>query len=122
MNESKDPQLLARLASLLPSVQEWIEEYRSQHEDRAIPVDRSGFQRLDQYFGPELLHKARAVPVERISFPPLSQMGFPYFQELEEQEFGGITYRDMYFLTPEAYSSESTHFHELVHVVQWPRS
>ncbi len=30
----------------------------------------------------------------------------------------GITFRDMYFVDP-ACASESVHFHELVHVVQW---
>jgi hypothetical protein len=30
----------------------------------------------------------------------------------------GITFRDMYFVH-EAYRSQSIHFHELVHVIQW---
>ena len=119
MNQTALRQIVAQLGSLLPSVQAWINQYCSQHAGRAIPVEQCGFRRLDQYFGPDRLKKTRVVQVDRISFPPLTQMGFPHFREFEEQEFGGITYQNMYFLTREAYTCEATHFHELVHVVQW---
>lgn len=32
----------------------------------------------------------------------------------------GITYKDTFFIN-QAYSTESLHFHELIHVVQWER-
>lgn len=35
------------------------------------------------------------------------------------QEGSGITFKDTYFLHPDAAADESVHFHELVHVVQW---
>jgi hypothetical protein len=119
MNQAAIREVIAQLGNFLPSVQQWIEEYCSQHTTQAIPVEQCGFGRLGQYFGVDRLKTARVVQVDRISFPPLTQMGFPYLQEFEEQGFGGITYHNMYFLTREAYSCEATHFHELVHVVQW---
>lgn len=119
MNQATLQQMIAQLGSLLPAVKQWIDEYCFQNAARSIPVAQCGFQRLGQYFGSEILKNTRAVQVDRISFPPLTQMGFPYLRELEGQQFGGITYNDMYFLTCEAYLCEATHFHELVHVVQW---
>ncbi len=34
-------------------------------------------------------------------------------------EAGGITYLDTYFVRADEAQSESLHFHELVHVIQW---
>jgi hypothetical protein len=46
-------------------------------------------------------------------------MGLPYFTDFEEASFTGITYMDTFFLAPSAHNCESTHFHELIHVIQW---
>jgi hypothetical protein len=35
--------------------------------------------------------------------------------------FSGITFKDTYFVRSDMIESESLHFHELVHVIQWDR-
>jgi len=39
---------------------------------------------------------------------------------MQQMSFSGITFRDTFFLQ-QGETSESLHFHELVHIVQWER-
>ncbi len=58
----------------------------------------------------------------RVPFPPLSRMGLPEFTQMEsmQTQMAGITYEDTFFIN-HFQRTESLHFHELVHVVQWER-
>ncbi len=60
-----------------------------------------------------------AWPAE-VPFPPVERFGLPEFAPMQQMTFAGITFKDTFFLQ-EGQSSESLHFHELVHVVQWAR-
>jgi hypothetical protein len=50
--------------------------------------------------------------------PPLSAWGLSDLAGIITEP-RGVTYQDTYFLETSAASSESIHFHELVHAVQW---
>lgn len=112
--------LIKRFHAALPSVRQWIEEYVQRHADEAKSVYSLGFGRLSAYFPEELLARAKTVTVPRTPFPPLGSFGLPEFAAMQQREFDGITFNDTYFLRLGC-SSESLHFHELVHVVQWAR-
>ena len=59
------------------------------------------------------------VFVPRVPMPPLSAMGLDRFSDFERMDAGGITYLNTYFARADQSHSESLHFHELVHVIQW---
>lgn len=111
--------LLHRLNLSLPTVVEWIEKTLEENRDRAIPVTDFGFPCLAKVFPHDLLARAKAVVVTgKVRFPPLSLMGLPELGQMESMSVAGITYKDTFFVN-HLYQSESLHFHELVHVVQW---
>jgi hypothetical protein len=68
----------------------------------------------------ELLDRTRVITVPRVPFPPVDRLGLPELAPLQQIAFAGITFRDTFFLQ-HGEASESLHFHEMVHVVQWAR-
>ena len=111
--------LLTSFQHILPDVIQWIDEYIRLHEKQSIAVSKLDFKRLGDYFSKELLSQSRVVMVDRVVLPPLSKMGLSFFGPFEQTPYSGITYKDTFFLAPEARSKESTWFHEMVHIVQW---
>jgi hypothetical protein len=78
-----------------------------------------GFQRLSQYFSPEMLIYAKVIYTEVVPVPPLSQLGLNQFADFENMNAAGITFLDTFFARQEEQRNESLHFHELVHIIQW---
>jgi hypothetical protein len=101
----------------------WIERTVAAHAKEARPVaeviEASGFQRLPGYFGAAFLDRIRCVSVERIPLPPLAATGLNFFAGVKSARYSGITYSDTYFVDRKHEQSESMHFHELIHAVQW---
>jgi len=113
--------LIRKFYFTLPSVQQWIDKILEENREHAVPVINLGFHRLGKVFPLELLSRARAVVVTgNVPFPPLSRMGLPEFAQMENMSMAGITYKDTFFIN-HLHQTESLHFHELVHVVQWDR-
>lgn len=119
MDETRARKIIAELQQTLPLVEDWIDKYIEAHENQSVPVSKLGFSKLPNYFSKELLENSKAVKVARVHVPPLRAMGLPYFVDFEKEEFDGITYKDTFFVGRAAHDSEATHFHELVHVIQW---
>lgn len=107
-----------RLHIALPQVLAWVDRLLEAHARSATPVDGLAFPRLAQYWPREVLRSARVVRTSLVPFPPVSQFGLPEFGPMESLPRAGITFRDMFFVDA-ADGSESVHFHELVHVLQW---
>ena len=78
-----------------------------------------GFSRPPYYYPQNILTTAKVVVLPKVPMPPLSAMGLDRFSDFEQMEAGGITYLDTYFVRADLAHSESLHFHELVHVIQW---
>ena len=113
--------LISRFQSTLPIVRKWIEKTLEEHQNHAIPVINLAFPRLSKVFPPELLSRAKAVVVTgKVPFPPLSRMGLPELAEMENMDMAGITYKDTFFVS-HLQKTESLHFHEMIHIVQWAR-
>ena len=68
----------------------------------------------------EVLERAKVVTVPRVPFPPVDRFGLTELMFVQQMSFNGITFKDTFFLE-QGQASESLHFHELVHVVQWAR-
>ena len=107
------------LLAKLPQVTRWIDETLAVHAGNARPVASFGFKRLPNFYSLDLLRRARVVTIARVPIPPLTALGLPEFAGFEQGDYAGITFKDTYFLQAPRVGTESIHFHELVHVVQW---
>ena len=112
--------IIGRFHAALPSIRGWIDEYLNDHAARARAVSTLGFTRLSACFPQEFLERAKVVTVPLVPFPPVDRFGLPELASLQHMSFAGITFKDTFFLQ-QGQNSESLHFHELVHVVQWAR-
>ena len=112
--------IIHRLPAALPGIRQWIDEFLNDHAERARAVSTLGFTRLSTCFPQELLERAKVVTVPRVPFPPVDRFGLPELAPVQQMSFAGITFKDTLFLQ-DGQTSESLHFHELVHVVQWAR-
>ena len=119
MDKTQAREIIAELQRALPLVEGWIDKYIEAHAAQAIPVNELGFSRIPHYFSRKSLEISKAVHVDRVEVPPLSKMGIPYFIDFEGAQFRGITYKDTFFVGREAHNCEATHFHEMVHIIQW---
>jgi hypothetical protein len=107
------------LLEKLPLVAGWIDRALAEHGPRARSVASYRFPRLGGFYSEQLLSAARVVAVDQVPAPPLSSFGLVGFEEFENGNYAGITFGDTYFARSDQALSESLHFHELVHVVQW---
>ena len=108
-----------RYVARLPALQSWIDATLAASVELRRPVWSFGFQRLPLYFSEAILTAAGVVLVDLVPAPPLSALGLAEFKSFEMQHMAGITFRDTYFLQTSHARTESLHFHELVHIVQW---
>lgn len=104
------------LLKAIPAVNSWIDSYIARHLDSRIRLSEAGFSRLPSYFSPQVLDSAFYVLVPKIESPPLRNFGLRELCFFEGGNYGGITYKDTFFATSR---SESLHFHEMIHVIQW---
>jgi len=102
-----------------PFIIEWIRNTLAQHASAARSVASLDFSRLPHYYQQNILTAARVVVVPKVPMPPLSAMGLDRFSDFEQMDAGGITYLNTFFVRADEAHSESLHFHELVHVIQW---
>ncbi len=102
-----------------PLIAGWIKKTLAQHASVARPVASLGFSRLPHCYDAQLLASSMVVLVPKVPMPPLSAMGLDRFREFEQMDAGGTTYLNTYFVRADQAHSESLHFHELVHVIQW---
>ena len=112
--------IIRRFHAALPQVRQWIDEFLNDHAKQARAVSTLGFKQLSACFPQELLQRAKVVTVPLVPFPPVDRFGLPELAPVQQMSFVGITFKDTFFLQ-QGQSSESLHFHELVHVVQWER-
>jgi len=112
-------EVLRKVLGKLPEVRQWIERTLAEHRTEARPAASYRFKRLPEFYSPVFLETAFVVIVPRVPVPPLRSLGLPELAEIETLNAAGITYRNTYFLKEDGASTESIHFHELVHVVQW---
>jgi len=107
----------------IPFIRSWIYTTLAAHAQAARPVgeiiEAQGFRRLPAYFDEAFLQRVRCASVERVPVPPLASMGLGFLVGIESRRWAGITLGDTYFVDRHCESSESLHFHEMIHAVQW---
>ena len=113
--------LVQRLHAALPQVRDWIDQFLATHAAVSQSVSSLRFKRLTASFPADLLDRTRVVHVDRVPFPPVEKFGVPEFAGMQQIPFAGITFKDTIFVHKDERRSESLHFHEMVHVVQWAR-
>ena len=113
--------LIRKFRYILPAVVKWIDVTLEDNKSNTLSVAGLSFPRLGKVLPLDLLGRAKVVVVTgRVPFPPLSRMGLPEFKQMENMQMAGITYKDTFFVS-HLHQTESLHFHELIHVVQWER-
>lgn len=112
--------IIQRFRAAVPGIRQWIEAYLEEHAEQAQSVSTLGFERLPTCFPQELLESAKVVIVPQVQFPPVDRFDLPELAPVQQIAFAGITFKDTFFLQQDQ-TSESIHFHELVHIVQWAR-
>ncbi|HOD36288.1 MAG TPA: hypothetical protein PLR20_11655 [Syntrophales bacterium] len=116
--------MLATILTRILPVRFWIERTVAVHAKEAKAVreviEARGFQRLPDYFGATFLDRVRCVTVERVPLPPFASGALRSLGGIRTaRRYSGITYGDTYFIDKKKEHSESLHFHELIHAVQW---
>ena len=120
MNDPALAATVAKLSSALPHVLSWIDDLLERSGGKAKSVASTPLAPyLKQHYPEEFLAKARVVETQPLPFPPLTSMGLQELSAFENLPAIGITYKDTFFVTPQAAGSIRLYFHELVHVVQW---
>src|SRR3989338_2489182 len=110
---------LSKLVEKLPLIRKWIEVTLNHYASKAKPIDEFNFKNLPLYYSDQLLRSAKVVVVDQVPVPPLTSFGLAEFSGFEKGDYAGITFKDTYFVNSKEVFSESLHFHELIHIVQW---
>ena len=116
---NRDKAIIESFKPFLPVVKDWIYNLIDVHFPVSKPVSEFGFSRLPSYYFKETLNSAKVVIVNKVPAIPLASFGLTQFGDFENMEAGGITYLDTYFIRSDHVHLEPTHFHELVHIIQW---
>lgn len=112
--------IMQRFHAALPGVRQWIDHFLDDHAAQARAVSTLGFGRLSNCFPREVLQHAKVVTLPRVPFPPVDRFGLPELALIQRMSFAGITFKDTFFIQ-QGHASESLHFHEMVHILQWAR-
>jgi hypothetical protein len=99
-------------------VRAWIDALRAQHASHRVTIASLGFSRLPLYFSPALLDEVSVVPVTKIPFPPLAEFELTEMTDIVRLGLAAITFGDTIYVH-QSLRTESIHFHELVHALQW---
>ena len=106
------------LIAHLPDIENWIRMKMNQHRNLAEPISELGFKRLLSYYDNELLECTKVVYVDAVPFPPVQSLGLEQLNNMSSLNMAGITFDDVIFIH-KRHKTESIHFHELVHTLQW---
>ena len=110
---------LDNLQHVISLVNSWIDSYISKYMHSRIRVADLGFPRLPSYYSNHLLSNSYVVVLKKVETPPLHDFGLGDLTLFEPGVYGGITYKDTYFVVKGEEKDESLHFHELIHILQW---
>ena len=98
---------------------DWIDATLRRYQAQERLVSSFNFPRLSNHYSDTRLSNVNAIVVnERIPLPPLTQLGIRGLSAFEKIEMVGPTYKNSDFIHSDS-QSESVHFHELIHTVQW---
>ena len=111
--------LIKKIHTALPKIKEWMNNVLDAQQNNATPVIKYNFPKLQKIFPSAFLEKSKVVYLEgKVPFPPLSQIGLHELAGMDQRTMGGVTYKDTFFVN-NLNRTESLHFHELIHVIQW---
>ena len=112
---------IKKFYSALPIIRNWIDELLDTTKEKATPVSSLNFPKIQQIFPHSFLENAKVVIVpSNPPSPPLTSIGLYELADFESMPVDGITYKDTFFVR-QGCQTESLHFHELIHIVQWNR-
>jgi len=103
---------------VLEQIEQWIDATNIKYKTQRISCEKFTCE-FEGFYPSEFLKNAFYVVVDKIpkpDFPILREMGLGDFVDMD---VAGITYKNTYYILPDAAKDLRVHFHELVHVAQW---
>ena len=104
---------------VLEQIEQWIDATNIKYKTQRISCEKFTCE-FEGFYPSEFLKNAfYVVVVDEIpkpDFPILREMGLGDFVDMD---VAGITYKNTYYILPDAAKDLRVHFHELVHVAQW---
>lgn len=103
---------------MLHKIEEWIDTTNARFSKHRQSCSKFS-PIFAGFYSEEFLSNSYFVIVDNIpkpNFSELHQLGLSDFLDMDVQ---GITYKNTYYLVPNASQNLRLHFHELVHVAQW---
>lgn len=103
---------------MLAQIEQWIDKTNSVYAHKRICCEKFANE-FEGFYPNEFLKTAFYVVVDKIpkpDFTGLRELGLSNFIDMD---VAGITYKNTYYILPNAVHNLRVHFHELVHVVQW---
>lgn len=103
---------------VLEQIEQWIDATNIKYKTQRISCEKFTCE-FEGFYPSEFLKNAFYVVVDEIpkpDFPILREMGLGDFVDMD---VAGITYKNTYYILPDAAKDLRVHFHELVHVAQW---
>ena len=103
---------------MLEQIEQWIDATNIKYKKQRISCEKFASE-FAGFYPTEFLKNAFYVVVDKIpkpDFPILREMGLGDFVDMD---VAGITYKNTYYILPDAAKDLRVHFHELVHVAQW---
>ncbi len=105
---------------MIDQIEQWIDQTNTAFIEQRICCD-CFTQNFKGFYSASFLQNSFFVVVDKIpkpDFPELRHMGLGGFVDIP---LTGITYKNTYYILPNAISNKRLHFHELVHVAQWEK-
>lgn len=120
----------AEVGALIDLGAQWFPEVVAQYDMYNLGSVPQQFSKLREYYAEELLQKTDhfmsyrcpIFPFEMLNLPPPKDGTSPTaagWSLPKQDNIAGIAVPGAYFMSIGAYNNESTHLHELVHVVQY---
>jgi hypothetical protein len=108
-----------QLREKVPIFNRWIEELKQSWSEYTDYVDLGQLEGLAPYFSKSLLRSTRAISVDCCPDVPYEFFGLEGVRLPRGPELGGLACADSYFIKASLAAWQPTHFHELIHVIQW---
>ena len=114
-----DALLSSHMKEKVPLFNGWIDQVKLTWREHDQCTDLYQLHDLTQCFPKTLLDTTRAIPVDCCPDVPYEDFGLGGVRMLRGSEFGGLACGDFYFIKASRAAWQPTHFHELIHIIQW---
>ncbi len=104
---------------MLDKINNWIDQTLDDNSNERVSCEC--FSQFKGFYTSEFLEKSYFVVVNQLPKPDFQELRQAGLGGFIDTDFGGITYKNTYFIKKRQENNLALHFHELVHVLQWKK-